>query len=186
MTAKNSSHALCLISDKDRQSVSALAATITKNKTFIKQQIMHSTTTKKEPGNSHKVQPGVVSLHTTVTKSKNGNPMLVLVGGNEGNQTPHTLKQQTFFSYNQDANSNNVLPSIEDQQYNPLMQNQQQHQKVNSILSPNRQKSMNRTDAIKKNIMDQQLVMLYDNFHNPMNVVGGPNNRTLIECYLQK
>jgi len=49
MTAKNSSHALKMISDKDRQSVSALAATITKNKTFIKQQIMHSTTVKKEP-----------------------------------------------------------------------------------------------------------------------------------------
>jgi hypothetical protein len=39
---------------------------------------------------------------------------------------------------------------------------------------------------MKKGPLDGNLLIAYDNMQNPLTVVGGPNNRTLIENFLIK
>jgi hypothetical protein len=54
----------------------------------------------------------------------------------------------------------------------------------NNLLSPNKNK--NRIDLLKKNHLEGNLIAQYEITQNPINVVGGPNNRTLIENFLIK
>jgi hypothetical protein len=78
----------------------------------------------------------------------------------------------------------NIFPSIEDQHFQTLAHQQSVKQLVNNLLSPNKNK--NRLESLKKNTLEGNLFIQYENSQNPLNVVGGPTNRTLIENFLIK
>jgi hypothetical protein len=54
----------------------------------------------------------------------------------------------------------------------------------NNLLSPNKNK--NRLEQLKKNQLDPNLIAQFEITQNPLSVVGGSNNRTLIENFLIK
>jgi len=49
-----------------------------------------------------------------------------------------------------------------------------------TLLSPNKN-NKNRLEQLKKNQLDPNLISQYEISQNPLNVVGGPTSRTLIE-----
>ncbi len=79
----------------------------------------------------------------------------------------------------------NLFPSIEDQHFQTLAHQQSVKQLVNNLLSPIKNK--NRLESLKKNSLEgSNLFTQYENSQNPLNLVGGPTNRTLIENFLIK